>query len=82
MEVATIGFLKADGHRLRILETLGKRPGATAKQLAGRLRIHQRLSDATIKELLEKGLIKKNKKNLSLTSEGVRALTQVSRVKM
>lgn len=82
MEVATIGFLKADGHRLRILETLGKRPGATAKQLSGRLRIHHRQSNATIKELLEKGLIKEEADKYSLTEEGMKALMQVSRGKM
>ncbi|MBU2559972.1 hypothetical protein KKA03_03665 [archaeon] len=82
MEVAAIGFLKAEGHRLRILETLGKRPGSTAKQLAGRLRIHHRLSDATIRELLEKGLIKEEADKYSLTDEGIKALTQVSKAKM
>lgn len=82
MDVSTIGFLKADNHRLRILETLGRRPGATAQKLSGRLRIHQSQTVATIKELSEKGLIKEDKGSYTLTDDGMKVLAQVSRAGM
>lgn len=82
MDVATIGFLKADSRRQRIMETLGRRSSATSQQLSHRLRIHQRQTDAAIKELLEKGLIKEDKSGYSLTDGGIKALAQVSRAGM
>ncbi len=82
MDVAAIGFLKADRHRLRVLETVGKKAGATAQQISHRLRILPVQTDATIKELLEKGLIKEEEKIYSLTGEGMKVLAQVSRAGM
>ena len=82
MDVATIGFLKADSHRLRILETMGRRAGITASQVSHRLRIHQKQTDVAIKELLEKGLIKEEENSYSLTDGGMKVLAQVSRAGM
>ena len=82
MDVATIGFLKADSHRLRILEMLGRKPGATIKQISHKLRISRPQTDATIRGLIEKGLLKEEKEAHSLTSEGVKVLTQVKRAGM
>jgi DNA-binding MarR family transcriptional regulator len=82
MDVAIIGFLKADGHRQRILEMLGRKPGATARQISHKLRMGRPQTDATIKELIEKGLLKKEKEGHSLTPEGEKVLTQVKRAGM
>lgn len=82
MDVAAIGFLKADRHRLRILETVGHKAGTTGEQVSHRLRIPPLQTGATIKELLEKGLIKEDKKKYSLTDEGMKVLAQVSRARM
>lgn len=82
MDVATIGFLKADRRRQRILEMIGKRSTATAQQVSHRLRIHPRQANAALKELLEKGLLKDDKGKYLLTDEGIKVLTQVSRAGM
>jgi predicted transcriptional regulator len=82
MDVSTIGFLRADRYRYRILETLGSRSGATAQQVSHKLRIHPKQTDKTIKELLEKGLIKADKDSYLLTDEGMKVLAQVSRTGM
>ena len=82
MDVATIGFLRADRHRLRILETQDSRSGATAQQVSHKLRIRPKQTDATIKELLEKGLVKEDKNSYLLTDEGIKVLAQVSRTGM
>jgi Mn-dependent DtxR family transcriptional regulator len=82
MDVATIGFLKADGHRQRILEMLGKRSTATAQQASHRLRMQPRQTEAILKDLIEKGLVKEDKGKYLLTDEGIKVLTQVSRAGM
>ena len=79
MDVSTIGFLREDRRRFRILETLGKRHGATPRQVSHKLRIPQLQTDITLKELLEKGLIKEDKSRYLLSDEGTRALAQVLR---
>lgn len=82
MDVATIGFLKADRHRLRILETLDSRSGSTPQRVSHKLRINPKQTEATIKELLEKGLVKEDKNSYLLTDEGIKVLAQVSRTGM
>jgi len=82
MDTVTIGFLKADRRRLRILETLDSKSGVTAHQVSHKLRIHPRRTEATIKELLDKGLVKEDKESYLLTDEGVKILAQVSRAGM
>lgn len=79
-QVTTLGFLKADKYRLRILETL--KSGATSQQVSHKLRIHQRQTEATIKELLEKGLVKGDKGRYLLTDDGLKILVQVARAGM
>ena len=82
MDVATLGFLKADGHRQRILEMLGKRSTATSQQVSHKLRIQPGQTEAALRGLLEKGLVKDDKGKYLLTDEGIKALTQVSRAGM
>jgi len=82
VDAKDFGFLKADSHRLRVLEKLRSGSGATSKQVSGRLRIAQRQAEATIKELMERGLVSEEKGIFSLTDEGIRALAQVSRAGM
>ncbi len=82
MDVATIGFLKADGRRQRILEMLGKRSTATSQQVSHRLRIQPGQTEATLRELVEKGLVKEDKGKYLLTDGGIKVLTQVSRAGM
>ncbi len=78
--VTALGFLKADKYRLRILETL--KSGATSQQVSHKLRIHRRQTEATIKELLERGLVKEDEKGYAVTEEGLKVLVQVSRAGM
>ncbi len=82
MDMAIIGFLKADRHRLRILETLNSRSSTAARQVSHRLRIHSRQTEGTLKELSEKGLVKEDGGGYIVTDEGVRILAQVSRAGM
>lgn len=82
MDTATIGFLKAERHRHRILEMLQSKSGATAQQVSHKLRIRPRQTEATIKELLDRGLLKEDKEGYLVTDEGVKVLAQVSRVGM
>ena len=82
MDVAMIGFLKADSHRLRILEMLGRKTDATARQISHKLRIARPQTDAAIRELIKKGLLREEKGAHSLTGEGMKVLESVKRAGM
>ncbi|MEE8401425.1 MAG: hypothetical protein V3R86_04670 [Candidatus Hydrothermarchaeaceae archaeon] len=82
MDASTIGFLKADRLRLRILETLKSKSALTPQQVSHRLRIPPRQTESTLKELLGKSLVKEDKKGYFVTDEGIKILAQVSRAGM
>ncbi len=82
MDAATIGFLRAERHRLRILETLKSKSSATAQQVSRKLRIHPKRTETIMKELSERGLVKEDKGGYLVTDEGVKVLVQVSRAGM
>lgn len=82
MDMTIIGFLKADGRRLRILETLNSRSSTAARQISHRLRINPRQTEGTLNDLLEKGLIKADETGYLVTDEGAKVLAQVSRAGM
>ncbi len=78
--VATIGFLKADRRRLRILEAL--RSKANPQSISHKLRISRPMVEKSITELSERGLVKKEKDAYIATEEGLKVLAQISRAGM
>ncbi|MEE8167859.1 MAG: winged helix-turn-helix domain-containing protein [Candidatus Hydrothermarchaeales archaeon] len=77
MDFSTIGFLRADRYRLRILEATKSK--VAKKQISGRLRIPQALVDKTLKELQGRDLVKEDEDSFLITDKGMKVLAQISR---
>jgi Mn-dependent DtxR family transcriptional regulator len=77
MDLSNIGFVKADRFRLRILEVLKSK--ASPQNISHKLRISPPIVEKSLKELSERGLIKKEKEIYSTTKEGLKILAHVSR---
>jgi Mn-dependent DtxR family transcriptional regulator len=71
-----IGFLKADKHKLRVLEVL--RSNATPEEISHKLRLAKPRVEGSIRELEKKGLIKLEKNGYTLTPEGLKILGKIS----
>jgi Mn-dependent DtxR family transcriptional regulator len=77
MDVSTVGFVKADRHRLRILEVLKSK--ASSQNVSHKLRIHLPIVEKSLKELSERGLVRKEKEDYTITNDGLKILAQISR---
>jgi predicted transcriptional regulator len=76
MDVSTIGFVKADRYRLRILEALKSR--STPQRISHRLRINMHIVEKSLEELRERGLIKQEEGEYQITKDGLKLLNQIS----
>ncbi len=77
MDFSTVGFIRADKHRLSILEAVKAK--ATEKQISGRLRLPTHLVGKGLKELEEKELIAADKDGFTTTEKGLKILAQISK---
>jgi predicted transcriptional regulator len=76
MDISTIGFVKADRYRLRILEALKSR--STPQRISHRLHINMYIVEKSLEELHERGLIKQEEGEYQITKSGLRLLNQIS----
>jgi len=77
MDYSSIGFVRADKHRLSILESV--KTEATKKEVSGRLRLPAPLVEKGLKELSERGLVKVEGDGCKATEKGLKILSEISK---
>ncbi len=75
MDFATLGFVRGNTQRLRILEAL--KSEAKAEVVSSRLRINLALVERNLKELEKHKLVKAGKSGYLITEQGLKILEQI-----